>query len=144
MPIGLDFFRSRQWAVTRRLILVGIVILVAIRQYGGQITTLLRHPDPVNDIAITRAEFRPELPGTKPAWIIELHNNSQKFTYDQIQVEAKYIDDSGNVVETDKLVIMQKLAPGDDKLVGSVDFKSRGAAKRGTLRVMSATTVAVR
>ena len=141
MVPGLDFFRSRQWVVTRRLILLGIIFIVGIRQYGGQISSALRRPNPVVDIALTRAEFRPELSGTKPAWIIGLHNNSTKFTYDQIQVEAAYMDESGNVLERDKLVIRQKLAPGEDKLVGSVDFKTRGAAKRGTLKVTGAAAV---
>jgi len=141
MPLSLDFLRTRQWLVTRRLILVGIIILLGIRQYGGQIVSALRRPDPIRDITITRAEFRPELPGTKPAWIIGLRNNSNKTTYDQIQVEATYLDDAGKVLETDKLVIRQKLSPHDEKLVGSVDFKSRGAAKRGSLKVTGATTV---
>ena len=141
MPVTLAFLRSRQWIVARRVVLIGIVVFLAIRQHGGQFTTLLRRPNPVRDIAITRAEFRPELPGAKPAWIIGLRNNSDKFTYDQIQVEATYLDEAGSALETDKLVIRQKLPPGDEKLIGSVDFKSRGAARRGNLKVLGATTV---
>jgi hypothetical protein len=141
MPGILAFLRSRQWIIARRLVLIGIIVFLAIRQYGGQVTTLLRRPNPVRDIAITRAEFRPELPGAKPAWIIELRNNSDKFTYDQIQVEATYLDEAGKALDTDKLVIRQKLPPGDEKLIGSVDFKSRGAARRGNLKVVGATTV---
>src|SRR3989442_1257785 len=138
MPFTLEFLRSRQWIMGRRLVLVGIIILLGVRQYGDQIVNLLRRPNPARDIVITRAEFRPELPGAKPAWIIGFHNNSEKFTYDQIQVEATYLDEQGKPLETDKLVIKQKLPPGDEKLIGSVDFKSRGAAKSGTLKVMSA------
>ena len=141
MSVTLEFLRSRQWIIARRVVLIGLVVFLAIRQYGGQVTTLLRRPNPVRDIAITRAEFRPELPGAKPAWIIELRNNSSKFTYDQIQVEATYLDEAGSALETDKLVIRQKLPPGDEKLIGSVDFKSRGAARRGNLKVLGATTV---
>ena len=47
----------------------------------------------------------------------------------------------GKVLEKDKLIVQQKLPPGDDKLVGSVDFKNRGAAKTGTLRVLGAQDV---
>jgi len=137
----LDFLRSRQWIVARRLFLVGIVIIVAIRQYGNGLVTMLRRPNPPRDIVITRAEFHPELGGAKPAWIIGFRNNSNKFTYDQIQLEATYRDDQGMILETDKLVVRQKLPPGDEKLIGSVDFKSRGAAKSGTLRVLSAEEV---
>jgi hypothetical protein len=141
MPVTLEFLRSREWIVARRLVLIGIIVFLGIRQYGGQIVTLLIRPNPVRDIVITRAEFRPELPGAKPAWIIGLRNNSEKFTYDQIQVEATYLDEQGKVLETDTLVIQQKLPPGDEKLVGSVDFRSRGAAKRGSLKITNATTV---
>ena len=141
MPVTLEFLRSRQWIITRRLVLIGIILLLGIRQYGGQIASVLKRPNPIQDIVITRAEFRPELPGAKPAWIIGLRNESTKFTYDRIQVESTYLDEGGKVLETDKLVIRQKLAPGDEKLVGSVDFKSRGAARRGTLKVTGAEEV---
>jgi hypothetical protein len=134
----LDFLRSRQWILARRLFLVGIILVLGIRQYGSGIAAMLRRPNPISDIALTHAEFRPELPGSKPAWIIGFHNKSSKFTYDQIQLEATYIDDQGRVLEMDKLVVRQKLPPGDEKVIGSVDFKSRGDAKSGTLRVLGA------
>jgi hypothetical protein len=141
MAVALDFLRSRQWIVTRRLILVGIILFLGIRQYGSHIAGVLRRPNPARDIVITRTEFRPELPGAKPAWIIGLRNDSTKFTYDSIQVEATYLDEAGKVLETDRLVIRQKLGPGEEKLVGSVDFKSRGAARRGTLKITGAQPV---
>ena len=137
----LQFLRSRQWIVARRLLLIGIILVLGIRQYGSSLVTLLRRPNPARDIVITRAEFRPELPGAKPAWIIGFRNGSEKFTYDQIQLEATYMDDAGKVLERDKLVVKQKLPPGDEKLIGSVDFKSRGAAKSGSLKVVGADQV---
>lgn len=137
----LDFLRSRQWIVARRLFLVALVVIIAIRQYGGSLATYLRRPDPTRDIEITHAEFRPDLTGSKPSWIIFFHNASNKFTYDQIQLEATYMDDSGNVLEKDKLVVKQKIPPGDDKLIASVDFKNRGDARTGTLRVLGAQDV---
>ena len=137
----LEFLRSRQWILARRLILVGIVLVLGIRQYGSGIVTLLRRPDPVRDIALTHAEFRPELAGAKPAWIIGFRNNSDKFTYDQIELEATYMDDQGKVLEMDKLVVRQKLFPRDEKLIASSDLKGRGAAKSGTLKVIGAQEV---
>jgi len=137
----LQFLRSRQWIVARRLLLIGIILVLGVRQYGNSLATLLRRPNPGRDIVITRAEFRPELPGAKPAWIIGFRNGSEKFTYDQIQLEATYMDDTGKVLERDKLVVKQKLPPGDEKLIGSVDFKSRGAAKSGSLKVVGADQV---
>ena len=134
----LQFLRSRQWVIARRLILVGIILFLGIRQYGDSLVSLLRRPNGSRDIVITRAEFRPELPGAKPAWIIGFRNNSDKFTYDQIQLEATYLDDQGNVLERDKLEVRQKLPPRDEQLIASVDFKSRGAATRGTLKVVDA------
>jgi len=134
----LGFLGSRQWILARRLLLVGIILVLGIRQYGSGIATMLRRPNPARDIALTRAEFRPELPGSKPAWIIGFRNNSNRFTYDQIQLEATYIDEQGKVLEMDKLVVRQKLPPGDEKLIGSIDFKNRGSAKSGMLRVLGA------
>ena len=134
----LDFLRSRQWIVGRRLLLVGIIIFLAIRQYGGNVVSMLSRPNPTKDIEITHAEFRPEITGSKPAWIIGFRNTSSKFTYDHIQLEATYFDGDGKRLETDKLVVSQKLPPGDEKLIGSTDFKSRGPAKTGTLKVLGA------
>src|SRR5215467_5977176 len=118
----LDFLRSRQWILWRRLLLVGIIIFLAIRQYGPNLVSMLTRPNPTHDIQITRAEFRPELPGAKPAWIIGFRNLSEKFTYDQIQLEATYLDGEGKVLERDKLVVRQKLPPHEEKLIASVDF----------------------
>ena len=134
----LEFLRSRQWIIARRLVLVGIILVLGIRQYGNSFVNMLRRADPARDIVITRAEFRPELPGAKPAWIIGFRNESKKFTYDQIELEATYLDGQGKALEQDKLVVRQKLPPGDEKLLASVDFKSRGSAKSGTLKVLGA------
>ena len=141
MPLNLAFFRSRQWVIARRLFLIGIILLLGIRQYGGQLAMLLTRPNPARDIVITHQEFRPELPGAKPAWIIGIRNESTKYTYDEIQVSATYLDRDGKVVDRDKLVIRQKLPPGQEKLIGSVDFKNRGTAQQGTLTVTGAATV---
>src|SRR6476660_4610313 len=134
----LQFLRSREWVLARRLVLVGIILFLGIRQYGDSLVSLLRRPNAPRDVVITHSEFRPELGGAKPAWIIGFRNKSDKFTYDQIQLEATYIDDQGKVIERDKLVVQQKLPPGDEKLIASVDFKSRGSAKTGTLAVVGA------
>jgi hypothetical protein len=137
----LEFLRSRQWIVARRLVLVGIVLILGVRQYGGSLVSMLRRPNPARDVIITRAEFRPELNQAKPAWIIGFRNISDKFTYDHIQLEATYLDEGGAILEHDKLVVSQKIPPGDEKLIASVDFKSRGAAKKGTLKVVGAQAV---
>jgi hypothetical protein len=137
----LEFLRSRQWILARRLVLVGIVVILGVRQYGNDIVSFLRRPNAVRDIAITRAEFRPDISGSKPAWIIGFRNESNKFTYDQIQLEATYMDDAARVLETDKLVVRQKLTPGDEKVIFSSDIKSRGTAKSGTLKVLGAQEV---
>ena len=134
----LQFLRSRQWVLARRLVLIGVILFLGISQYGGSLVHLLRRPNPTRDIVITRAEFRPELPGAKPAWIIGFRNTSDKFTYDQIQLEARYMDETGKVLEQDKLVVRQKLPPQDEKLVASVDFKNRGGATKGVLKVLGA------
>jgi hypothetical protein len=138
----LQFLRSRQWVIARRLVLVGLILFLGARQYGDSIVSLLRRPNASRDIVITKAEFRPELQGgAKPAWIIGFRNLSDKFTYDDIQLEATYMDEQGKVLEQDKLVVKQKIPPGDEKLIASVDFKSRGEAKQGTLKVTDAQEV---
>ena len=134
----LEFLRTRQWVVGRRLFLVVVVLVVAYRQYGDSIVARFAGPHPERDIKITRAEFRPELPGAKPAWIIGFRNDSNRFTYDQIQLHATYMDDQGAVLETDTLNVKQKLSPGDEQIIGSIDFKSRAGATRGTLTVVGA------
>jgi hypothetical protein len=137
----LQFLRSREWVIGRRLVLIIIILVLGYRQYGDAIVSRIRGPHPDRDITITRAEFRPELPGAKPAWIIGFRNDSNRFTYDQIQLRATYLDDKGAVLETDTLVVKQKLPPGDEQIIGSVDFKSRGTATRGTLTVVDAQEV---
>jgi hypothetical protein len=137
----LDFLRTRQWVVGRRIFLIVVVLVVAYRQYGDAIVSRFAGPHPDRDIKITRAEFRPELQGAKPAWIIGFRNDSNRFTYDQIQLQATYMDDKGTVLETDTLNVKQKLAPGDEQIIGSIDFKSRGNATRGTLQVLGAKEV---
>ncbi|PYS55911.1 MAG: hypothetical protein DMG13_01585 [Acidobacteria bacterium] len=137
----LGFLGSREWVMARRLILVVILLFLGYRTYGDAIISRLRGPNPKRDITITRAEFHPELPGAKPAWIIGFRNNSNRFTYDQIQLQATYMDAQGAVLETDKLTVKQKLPPGNEKIIGSVDFKTRGAATRGSLVVLGAEEV---
>ncbi len=134
----LQFLRTRQWIIGRRLFLVAVILVLAWRQYGDAIIARISGPDPEQDIVITRAEFRPELSGAKPAWIIGFRNDSNRFTYDQIRLQASYFDEAGTLLETDTLVVKQTLPPGDEQIIGSVDFKSRGTATRGTLTVIGA------
>jgi hypothetical protein len=103
--------------------------------------SLLTGPHPKRDITVTRAEFRPDVPGTKPVWIIGLRNGSRRFAYDQIQLEASYFDAAGTLLQKDKLVVHQKLSPGEEQLIGSSDFRERGAATKGTLSVLDARRV---
>ena len=134
----LQFLRSRTWVIARRLVLIAIILILGYQRYGGAIISRIRGPNPRRDIVITRAEFRPEIPGGRPGWIIGFRNNSNRYTYDQIELQATYMDDKGSVLEKDQLVVKQKLTPGDEQIIGSVDFKSRGAASRGSLAVVDA------
>jgi hypothetical protein len=131
------FLRSRQWVIGRRMALVALVVILFLRNYGDTLSSWLRAPDPQRELVITKSEFRPEF-GEKPAWIISLRNDSRRATYDQIELEATYRDDQGKVLETDKLVVRQKLTPGNEQTVASTDFKPRQGATNGTLRVLGA------
>jgi hypothetical protein len=137
----LEFFKSRRWAFTRRFVLIAIILIVGYRTYGDAILSQFRGPNPQRDIVLTRVEFRPELGQANPGWIIGFRNNSTRYTYDQIQLQATFTDDSGKVIETGRLVVKQKLTPGYEQIIGSTDFKSRGGATHGSLKVIDAERV---
>jgi len=136
-----SFLQTRQWILVRRLILLGIVLFLGFRIYGGSLMARLQRPHPQRDIVVTRSEFRPDLPGERPAWFIGLKNQSSRFTYDKIELEATYTDSAGAVLEQDKLVIREKLDPGEEALVGSRDVRERAGAAQGSLKVMGAANV---
>jgi len=132
------FLRSRQWSWGRRIALVVIVIILAIRNYGDTFHSWFRGTSPSGDVIITKTEFRPDLRDGKPAWIIRLKNQSRSTTYNQFDLEAIYSDKDGKVLEKDKMVLRQKLSPGDEEVIASPDFKARPGAVAGTLKVLSA------
>ena len=138
---ALAFLRSRQWVLLRRLALIAIVLILAFRNYGGTLSSWLSGLDRDHDVVITKEEFRPDLDDAKPAWIIGLKNESNKITYEQIELEATYWDRDGKVLETDKLLVRQKLVPGDEQLVARIDSKNRPGATSGRLRVVGAKSV---
>jgi hypothetical protein len=137
----LGFLRTRQWVYLRRLVLVVAIVILGLRNYGNTFSSWLRGPDREHDIVLTQAEFRPDIGETKPAWIIGLRNVSARHTYDQIELEATYKDENGEVLETDRLIVRQKLIPGEEQLIASTDVKSRPGAASGTLKVVSASSV---
>jgi hypothetical protein len=137
----LDFLRTRQWIVARRLILVGIVLYVGYRSYGDNITAFLTRSNPQSDIEITKTEFRVDIPAERPIWIIGLRNASRRYTYDRIELEASYFDKDGTFLQKDKLVISQRLDPLQEKTLASPDFKKRENAARGSLAVLTARRV---
>ena len=137
----LEFLRTRQWIIARRVILVTIVVLLALNRFGGGLTSLLYRPNPKHDIEITRTEFRADIPAARPVWIIGFRNASRRFTYDVIQLEANYFDKSGALLQKDKLVVHQRLDPLEEKSIASPDFKERPNATQGTLTVLDAQRV---
>ena len=122
------FLRSRQWRIGRRLALIALVVILAIRNYGDTLSSWLQGSDERQDVFITKSEFRPDLGDVKPAWIIGLKNESDKTAYEQIELEATYKDAEGNVLEVDKFVVRQKLLPGNEKLTASPDTNRRPRA----------------
>jgi len=136
-----QFFRSREWVITRRLILVAIVLVLAYRTWGKTLLSSFHSPNATRDIIITKSEFRPEFPGAKPAWIIGLKNYSRNLTYDQFELEATYLDKAGAVLQKDTMILRQKLVPGQEAVIGSTDFKERPAAVNGTLKIVNGSVV---
>lgn len=131
-------FRTRQWVLGRRVALIVIVLVLALRNYGDGISSWFRGSPDGGDVVITQSEFRPDLRDGKPAWIIRLKNQSRGTTYSQFELEATYKDSGGKTLEVDKMVLRQKLVPGDEQLVASPDFKARPGATTGTVRILSA------
>jgi hypothetical protein len=136
-----SLLRTRQWVWGRRIALVFLIVFLGVRNYGPTLSSWFKGPDREHDVVITKSEFRPDLGQAKPAWIIGLRNTSDRYTYDQIELEATYKDSSGKVLETDNLIIRHKLVPGDEQVIASTDIKSRPGAANGTLRVLGATSV---
>jgi|GEM_PF-1351864 len=134
----LHFFRTREWVITRRLVLIGLIVLLAYRTWGNALLAPLQSANAVRDIIITKAEFRPDVTGSKPAWIIGVRNNSSRFGYDHIQVEATYVDNTGTVLQKDTLTLNQKLVPGQEEVIGSTDYRERPGATSGTLKIIKA------
>lgn len=135
------FLRSPQWILGRRLALIAIVVFLAIRNYGGGITSWFRGSDPIQDVTITKMEFRPDIGAANPAWVIGLRNQSKRAVYDQIELEAVYKDGNGKILERDKLLVRQRLEPGEEQLIASTDIKTRPGAVSGSLKVLGASRV---
>jgi hypothetical protein len=134
----LQFFRTRDWVRIRRLILVVLVLFIGYRSWGSYLISPFQSPNATRDIVITKSEFRPDVPGSRPAWIIGVRNNSTRFGYDRIQLEATYVDSGGNVLQKDTMTLHQKLVPGQEEVIGSTDFRERPGATNGSLKVVSA------
>jgi hypothetical protein len=136
-----QLFQNRHWILGRRIAMVVLIVVLGLRSYGGYISGLFSRANGARDVVITKYEFRPELPNAKPAWIIGFRNASSRYTYDSIRLDASYIDNTGKVLQTDQLVVRQKLAPGEEQLIASTDIKNRPGATTGTLKVAGAESV---
>jgi hypothetical protein len=135
----LNFLRTKQWVLARRLLLVAVILVLAWRNYGDRVTSWMQSSnDAQQDIVITKAEFHGSGPGERPAWILNLHNRSTENTYNRIHLAATYSDGAGRVLQTDTLIVNQVLRPGEQKLVASVDSRERGAAVNGYVTVLDA------
>jgi hypothetical protein len=134
-------FQNRHWIMGRRLAMVLLIVFLGYRSYGGYISSRFQRANGARDVVLTRYEFRPGLPDAKPAWIIGVRNASGRFTYDSIQLEATYMNESGKVLQKDTLVVRQKLVPGDEQLIASTDIKDRPGATTGTLKVLGAENI---
>jgi len=139
--MNLGFLHSRQWIMGRRLALVALILILAFRNYGPAVWSWLSATNPERDVVVVQSEFRTDLGGEKPAWVIALRNNSNSTTYDHIELEATYLDDAGKVLEKDKLAFKPKLTPGHEQTIASTDPKPRVGATSGRLRVIGARSV---
>jgi len=121
--------------------MVILIVVLGIRTYGGSLLNRFQGASGARDVLITRYEFRTDAAGSKPTWIIGFRNTSSRHTYNNIELEASYADDGGKVLQTDKLLVHQKLAPGQEELIASTDIKERPGATKGTLKITGAASV---
>ena len=114
---------------------------MAYRNYGDTFKGWFIDSGPETEIVITHTEFRTDLEGDlRPAWFIGLLNRSDDTVYDNIVLEATYFD-GATILETDRLVIEQRLRPGQEELIGSRDARIREGATAGQVRVIGAEVV---
>ena len=137
----LQFFRTREWVLIRRVVLIGLVVFLGIRTWGGYLLTPFQSANASRDLAITKTEFRLDVAGSRPAWVIGIRNNSSRFGYDLVQLEATYLDKSGTVLQKDKMTLRQKLIPGQEESILTTDIHERPGATNGRLKIVSATTL---
>jgi hypothetical protein len=131
------FLRTSTWRITLRLVLWGIVLILFYRSYGGAIVGWFQQPNPSRDLLVTHSEFRPDIPGDiKPTWIIGFKNQSRRYSYDRIELEATYRDAGGAVLQKDRLFVHHRLNPGEQTLIPSRDIRERPGATSGTLKVV--------
>ena len=134
----LSFLRTREWVLVRRLILVGLIVVLGFRAFGHSLLAPLQSPNAARDVVITKSEFRPDVAGVRPAWIIGIRNKSTRFGYNLIQVEATYFDKTGAVLQKDTMTLRHKLIPREEEVIGTSDLRERPEATNGTLRIISA------
>ena len=135
----LQFFRTKEWVRLRRFVLVGLIVVLGYRTWGSYLLSPFQSANASRDIAITKSEFRVDVAGSKPAWVIGVRNNSKRFGYDLIQLEATYLDAAGAVLQKDKMTLRQKLIPGQEEVILSTDYRERPGATNGALKIISAT-----
>ena len=121
--------------------LILIAVIVAYRSYGDSVTQWFRGPNPSTDIVITQSELRPAPDGERPLWLIGLRNDNTATTYDQILMEATYMDAVGVTTDIDRIIVSQRLGPGEQQDIGSRDRIPRDRATTGTLRILDAEVV---
>lgn len=137
----MNLLRSRPASIRRRVLLILILLIVAYRNYGDTFKGWFVNPGPETEIVITSAEFRTDLEGDpRPSWFIGLLNRSEDTVYDNIVLEATY-SDGATVLERDRIVIEQRLNPGQEELIGSRDARIREGATAGQVRVIDAEVV---
>lgn len=137
----MRFLYSRKWILGRRIALIAIALVVGYRSYGDSVRSWFETDLPSRDLVLTRSEFRTDLGGERPYWVIGLRNDSRDVAYTQILLEATYLDSTGAVIETDRIRIDQRLDPGQTQDIGSADPGSREGAVDATLEVLDAQIV---
>lgn len=137
----MKLIQSHYWVYVRRTILIIAVIVLGYRSYWDSIVGFIGGPDPTHDIVITYSEFIPQGNGNKPLWIIRLRNNSSDTTYDEIVLNSTYMNNRNEIVDTDQIIIKQRLNPRNEEEIPSRDPKVRDTAATAKIEILDARIV---
>jgi hypothetical protein len=95
-----------------------------IRTWGSYLIAPLQSPNAARDIALTKVEFRADVSGTKPVWIIGLRNKQQAIWLRPHQSSGKISRQIGSNVAGRQHDSASEADTGTEEVIGTTDFRN--------------------